>query len=92
MPGDARSVAILHKNVVVLWAPSGHQRKGPRHKTPASKIMLEIGDLAGHRVGVIGRSLANVTLLRVILKESGIAPDKVTIVQCWSRADQSDGA
>ncbi len=79
MPGDARSVAILHKNVVVLWAPSGHQRKGS-HKTPASKIK-EIGDLAGHRVGVIGRSLANVTLLRVILKESGIAPDKVTIVQ-----------
>ncbi|TDN23507.1 ABC transporter substrate-binding protein, partial [Lactobacillus crispatus] len=79
MPGDARSVAILHKNVVVLWAPSGLFHKGGR-KTPVSKIK-EIGDLAGHRVGVIGRSLANVTLLRVILRESGVAADKVTIAQ-----------
>src|ERR1019366_9778165 len=37
--------------------------------------------LPGHRIGVIGRTQANVTLLRVILTESGIAPEKVEVVQ-----------
>jgi TRAP transporter TAXI family solute receptor len=79
MPADAESVAILRKNVVVLWAPSGLPAKGSK-KTPAPKIK-SIDDLAGHRVGVIGRTQANVTLLRVILKESGVDPDKVAVTQ-----------
>ncbi len=79
MPADAESVVILRKNVVVLWAPAGLPAKGSK-KQPAPKIK-EIGDLAGHRVGVIGRTQANVTLLRVILKESGVDPDKVAVVQ-----------
>src|SRR4051812_2763362 len=79
MPADAESVAILRKNVVVLWAPSGLPAKGSK-KQPAPKIKT-LDELAGHRVGVIGRTQANVTLLRVILKESGINPDKVTITQ-----------
>ncbi len=79
MPADAESVAILRKNVVVLWAPSGLAAKGSK-KQPAAKIKT-IDDLAGHRVGVIGRTQANVTLLRVILKESGVDPDKVTVTQ-----------
>jgi TRAP transporter TAXI family solute receptor len=78
MPADAQSVAIVRKNVVVLWAPTGLPGKGG--KKPAAKIK-EIGDLAGHKVGVIGRTQANVTLLRVILTESGVVPDKVTITQ-----------
>jgi len=76
MPADAESVAILRKNVVVLWTAPAAKAKGGR-KEPAAKIK-EIGDLAGRRVGVIGRSLANVTLLRVILSESGVNPDKVS--------------
>jgi TRAP transporter TAXI family solute receptor len=79
MPGDAQSVAILRKNVVVLWSPSGVPVKGSK-KTPAPKIK-SIDDLAGHKLGVIGTTPANVKLLRVILKESGIDPDKVTVVQ-----------
>ena len=78
MPADAQSVAIVRKNVVVLWAPSGLAGKGS--KKPAAKIK-EIADLAGHRVGVIGRTPANVTLLRVILTESGVVPDKVAVTQ-----------
>jgi TRAP transporter TAXI family solute receptor len=78
MPADAESVAILRKNVVVLWAPSGLAAKGK--KSPAAKIK-GIDDLAGHRVGVIGRTQANVTLLRVIVKESGVDPDKVAVTQ-----------
>ena len=79
LPENAESVAILRKNVVVLWAPSGLPAKGSK-KQPAPKIK-SLDELASHRVGVIGRTQANVTLLRVILKESGINPDKVTISQ-----------
>src|SRR5712671_4881712 len=79
MPADAESVAILRKNVVALWAPSGLPAKGSK-KPPVAKIK-SIDDLAGHRVGVIGRTQANVTLLRVILKESGVEPDKVAVTQ-----------
>jgi TRAP transporter TAXI family solute receptor len=79
MPADAQSVAILRKNFVVLWAPSGPPAKGSK-KNPAPKIK-GLDDLQGHRIAVIGRTQANVTLLRVILTESGVSPDKVTVVQ-----------
>src|ERR1700681_746279 len=79
LPPSATSVAILRKNVVVLWAPSGLPPKGSK-KRPAPKIK-GIDDLAGHRVGVIGRTQANVTLLRVILTETGVNPDKVAVTQ-----------
>ena len=80
LPANAESVAILRKNVVVLWAPSGLPSKGSKKKQPAPKIK-GIDDLAEHRVGVIGRTQANVTLLRVILAESGVSPDKVAVTQ-----------
>ena len=79
MPADAQSVAILRKNVVVLWSPSGLPTKRSK-KTPASKVK-SLEDLPGHRLGVIGTTQANVTLLHVILSESGIDADKVTLVQ-----------
>jgi len=80
MPKGTEAVAILRKNVVVLWAPSGAPRKGAPKKESRSKIKA-IGDLAGHRVGVVGRTGVNVTLLRVILTESGVNPDKVATSQ-----------
>jgi TRAP-type uncharacterized transport system substrate-binding protein len=79
LPANAETVAILRKNVAVLWAPSGQPPKGSKKK-PAPKIK-GIDDLAGHRVGVIGRTQANVTLLHVILTESGVNPDKVAVTQ-----------
>ena len=79
MPADAETVAIVRKNFVVLWSTSGLPVKGSK-KAPVPKIK-EIGDLAGHRVGVIGRTPANASLLRVILTESGVAPDKVAVTQ-----------
>jgi TRAP-type uncharacterized transport system substrate-binding protein len=75
MPPDAETVAIVRKNFVVLWAPSGLPGKGSKKK-PAPKIKT-IDDLEGHRVGIIGRTQANNALLNVILTESGVAPDKV---------------
>jgi TRAP transporter TAXI family solute receptor len=79
MPADAETVAIVRKNFVVLWSPSGLPAKGAK-KQPAPKIK-EIGDLAGHRVGIIGRTPANAALLKAILTESGVAPDKVAVTQ-----------
>ena len=79
LPANAEAVAIVRKNVVVLWAPSGLPPKGSK-KPPAPKIK-GIDDLAGRRIGVIGRTQANVTLLRVILTESGVDPDKVVVTQ-----------
>jgi len=53
MPDGTESVAILRKNVVVLWAPAGPARKAPRKD---AKKIKSIGDLPGHRVGVVGRT------------------------------------
>ncbi len=79
MPDGTEAVAILRKNVVVLWAASSAPPKAPRK--PAKSRIKAIGDLPGHRVGVVGRTKVNVTLLRVILKESGVDPDKVEVAQ-----------
>ncbi|WP_314952819.1 TAXI family TRAP transporter solute-binding subunit [Bradyrhizobium cosmicum] len=79
MPADAQTVAVLRKNFVVLWSPSGLAGKSSKKK-PAAKIK-EIADLAGHRVGVIGRTPANPALLRVILGAAGVESDKVAVAQ-----------
>ncbi|HET9586374.1 MAG TPA: TAXI family TRAP transporter solute-binding subunit [Bradyrhizobium sp.] len=78
LPENAESVAILRKNVVVLWSAPGLPTKGKKQSAPKVKTL---DALAGHRVGVIGRTEANVKLLRVILKESGIDPEKVAVSQ-----------
>ncbi len=49
-------------------------------KGPKTQIKGD-GDLDGHSVGVVGRTEVNVKLLRVILTESGVNPEKVTIKQ-----------
>lgn len=79
MPANAESVAILRKNVVVLWSTPGLPARNGKKQTTIKVKSLD--ELAGHKVGVIGRTQANVTLLRVILTESGINPDKVTVSQ-----------
>jgi TRAP-type uncharacterized transport system substrate-binding protein len=79
MPGNAETVAIVRKNFVVLWSPSGLPGKASKRQ-PAPKIKT-IDDLAEHRVGVIGKTPANVALLHVILSESGVAADKVAVTQ-----------
>jgi TRAP transporter TAXI family solute receptor len=79
MPSEAETVAIVRKNFVVLWSPSGLAAKGSKRQ-PATKIKT-LDDLADHRVGVIGKTQANVALLRLILTESGVDADKVAVKQ-----------
>ena len=79
VPKNAQAVATLRKNVVVLWVPAG-TAQGSKGKKKTDKI-TKISQLAGHKVGVIGRTPANVSLLKVILQQYGVDPDKVEIIQ-----------
>jgi TRAP transporter TAXI family solute receptor len=75
VPKNAQAVATLRKNVAVLWVPpaKGRSKKGAK--------ITKISQLAGHRIGVVGRTQANVNLLKVILQQYGVDPNKVDVVQ-----------
>jgi TRAP transporter TAXI family solute receptor len=75
VPKNAQAVATLRKNVAVLWVPPA--AKG---KKAAPKI-TKIQQLAGRRIGVVGRTPANVNLLKVILRQYGVDDAKIEIVQ-----------
>ncbi|WLB24102.1 TAXI family TRAP transporter solute-binding subunit [Bradyrhizobium japonicum] len=79
MPADAQTLAVLRKNYVVLWSPTGGPRKDSKKK--ATGKIEGIADLASHKVAIIGRTGANIELLRTILVASGVDPDKVVTVQ-----------
>jgi TRAP transporter TAXI family solute receptor len=77
VPKNAQAVATLRKNVAVLWVPPAAKTKGKK----AGPNITKIAQLAGHRIGVVGRTQANVNLLKVILQQYGVDPSKVEIVQ-----------
>ena len=77
VPKNAQAVATLRKNVAVLWVPASAKGKGKK----AGPKITKIAQLAGHRLGVVGRTPANVNLLKVILQQYGVDPGKVEIVQ-----------
>jgi ABC-type nitrate/sulfonate/bicarbonate transport system substrate-binding protein len=79
MPADAQTLAVLRKNYVVLWSSMGGSRKDSKKK--ATGMIGQIADLAGRKVGIIGRTRANLELLRTILVASGVDPDKVATSQ-----------
>jgi len=77
VPKNAQAVATLRKNVAVLWVPPPAKGKGKK----AGPKITKIAQLAGHRLGVVGRTPANVNLLKVILHQYGVDPGKVEVVQ-----------
>jgi TRAP transporter TAXI family solute receptor len=77
VPKNAQAVATLRKNVAVLWVPPAAKGKGKK----AGPKITKIPQLSGHRIGVVGRTQANVNLLKVILQQYGVDPSKVEIVQ-----------
>ncbi|OYU89391.1 MAG: TRAP transporter substrate-binding protein [Bradyrhizobiaceae bacterium PARB1] len=87
VPKNARAVAVLRKNVVVMWVPPP-AKTTVRGKKAAAKI-AKIPDLAGKRIGVIGKTQANVNLLNIILRQYGVDPAKVAVAQ-FSVADVGD--
>ncbi|MGY3486236.1 TRAP transporter TAXI family solute receptor [Bradyrhizobium sp. USDA 4011] len=76
VPKNAQAVAVLRKNVVVMWVPPAAKGKGRK----AARI-TKIAQLAGRKIGVVGRTPANVNLLKLILQQYGVDPMKVEIVQ-----------
>src|SRR3954470_15877794 len=77
VPKNAQAVATLRKNVAVLWVPPAAKGKGKK----AGPKITKIPQLSGHRIGVVGRTQANVNLLKVILQQYNVDPSKVEIVQ-----------
>jgi TRAP transporter TAXI family solute receptor len=77
VPKNAQAVATLRKNVAVLWVPPFVRHKGRK----AGPKITKIPQLAGRRIGVVGRTPANVNLLKIVLQQYGIDPNKVEIVQ-----------
>jgi TRAP transporter TAXI family solute receptor len=77
VPKNAQAVATLRKNVAVLWVPPAAKAKGKK----AGLKITKIAQLAGRRIGVVGRTQANVNLLKVILQQYGVDPAKVEIIQ-----------
>ena len=75
VPKNAQAVATLRKNVAVLWVPPAIKGK------KAGAKITKIAQLAGCRIGVVGRTPANVDLLKVILQQYGVDPNKVEVVQ-----------
>jgi TRAP transporter TAXI family solute receptor len=75
VPKNAQAVATLRKNVAVLWVPL------PIKGKKAGPKITKIAQLSGRRVGVVGRTPANVNLLKVILQQYRVDPSKVEIVQ-----------
>ena len=75
VPKNAQAVATLRKNVAVLWVPPALKGK------KAGAKITKIAQLSGRRVGVVGRTPANVDLLKVILQQYGVDPGKVEVVQ-----------
>lgn len=79
LPASARSVAILHRNMLVMWSAAAPH--APSSRASKAVKVKALTDLAGHKIGVVGTNGANTALLRIVLSESGVNPDKVTITQ-----------
>jgi len=77
VPKNAQAVATLRKNVAVLWVPPSAKGKSKK----AGPKITKIQQLSGHRIGVVGRTEANINLLKVILQQYGVDPTKVEMVQ-----------
>jgi TRAP transporter TAXI family solute receptor len=78
VPKNAQAVATLRKNVAVLWVPPPPK---PAKGKKAEPGITKIQQLAGKRIAVVGRTDANVNLLKVILRQYGVDSSKVEIVQ-----------
>jgi TRAP-type uncharacterized transport system substrate-binding protein len=91
LPREGQAVAVLRHNLVAIMVPApGSIASGPIPATPKSrraraaaaksKPIAAIDDLAGKRIGVVGRGGFNTEVLNVILRQQEIAPDTVTVV------------
>jgi TRAP-type uncharacterized transport system substrate-binding protein len=94
VPKNGQAVVILRKNHLVLFVPAAgspaagsaaagaaNAKSKQKGKAAKKKTIEKIGNLAGTRLGMIGRSQANLALLNTVLQQYGIPPDKVAVTQ-----------
>ncbi len=81
-PKKGQAVAVLRKNYAVLFATGEPlEAAGPDKTKKAKPVRVEkIEDLAGKRIGVVGRAPANVELLKVILGQYEVDFSRVQVV------------
>ncbi len=72
MPYTGRAVVVLRRNYLVLAAT-------------AESGIAKVADLAGKRVGVVGRGDVNLPVLQTILRQYEIRPESLTIVPLEAR-------
>jgi TRAP-type uncharacterized transport system substrate-binding protein len=87
MPKEGLTVAIWRKNVAVLIVPDQPAAATPkgraaRRAATASKLpkIEKVENLIGRRLGVVGRSPTNIMMLRAILQQYKIPPDKIVVL------------
>ena len=96
MPRDGQAVAILRRNVVVFIVPGTADAKGKskgkkgKGAAKAKEPVDKIEDLVGRRLGVVGRTQVNIDLLKVVLRQSGIEPDKIAMLSTSDLAKPND--
>ncbi len=88
MPKEGLTVAIWRKNVAVfivpepIAAPAARTRKSRRAAIVSVKPpkIEKIENLIGRRLGVVGRAPTNIMMLRAILQQYNIPPDKIVVL------------
>jgi len=73
IPRKGQAVLVLRKNYVALFAAGATSDE-------ATPKLEKIEDIAGRRIGVVGRNQANIDLLKAILSQYEIPDDKISIV------------
>lgn len=86
MPKDGLTAAIWRKNIAVFIVPEQPEAATPKgraaRRAVATKLpkIEKIDHLVGRRIGVIGRSPSNILLLRAILLQYNIGPDRIVLL------------
>lgn len=73
IPRNGQAVLVLRRNYVALFAAGALA-------DPTAPKLEKIEDIAGRRIGVVGRNQANIDLLKAILSQYEIPDDKISIV------------
>ena len=87
MPKEGLTVAIWRKNVAVFIVPAPTPAATPktragRRAAAAAKLpkIEKVENLLGRRLGVVGRSPTNIMMLKAILQQYNIGPDKIVVL------------
>ena len=87
IPQQGQAVAILRQNIVTIIVPAAGSpakaaaptARSTKARAKAAGKIDKIEDLAGRRIGVVGRGTNNTFVLESVLRQYDIAADKVTV-------------